>query len=266
MNCDAYRILISGYIDKELSNDEMQTLKTHLPTCEACLRHLKQMEGLQTNLKRYTLFQELPETSSDFARKVTDQLEETLQEKPLSVAARLKNKYRSFVFNIIALWVNSLQTRPFTWTTSVSCLLVLVVGLAFFDVSHRISLKQSYQLEAEGPTSQSAMPVAQRDEQQQLTPQEMVDVGSEPMIRFESADIGPSEEEQISPPILEVQDDQFSEIVEVVKVAEEPFVRIAYNENSSVDDYVYSHIIETYQDQFVDDVVFVGYVQNTFLQ
>ena len=94
----------------------------------------------------------------------------------------------------------------------------------------------------------------------------MVDVGSEPVIRFENADTDLSGEEQ-TPSMLEVQDDQFTEMVEVVKVAEEPFVRIAHNdESSSVDDYVYSHVIQGYQDQLVDDVVFVGYVQNTVLQ
>jgi hypothetical protein len=260
MNCDAYRILISGYIDNELSDDEMQSLKAHLPTCEACLLHLKQMEAMQTRLKRYTLFQDLPETSPNFARKITDQLEKALQEEQLSIAARLRNKYRSFVFNIIELWVNSLQTRPFTWTTSVSCLLVLVMGLAFFDVSQRISLRQSPQFEAEVPTSQSVIPIAQQDEQQQIRSQEV----AESKESFPVVNVG--SEPSISAPILEAQDDQFVEMVEVVKVAEEPFVRIAHNESSSVDDYVYSHVIEVYQDQFVDDAVFVGYVQNTILQ
>ena len=51
-----------------------------------------------------------------------------------------------------------------------------------------------------------------------------------------------------------------------MKFAESPFVRVAQSDTSPVEDYVYSHILEGYPDHIIDNVVFVGYVQNAFIE
>jgi hypothetical protein len=53
----------------------------------------------------------------------------------------------------------------------------------------------------------------------------------------------------------------------IIEVADEPFILVAHNDEAEpVEDYVYSHVIEAYQGHFVDDVMFVGYVQDAFIE
>jgi hypothetical protein len=237
MNCEAYRILINGYIDQELSDRELQMLKAHLQTCERCLCYLKQMETLQTTLNRYALFQDVPEVSADFAHKVTAQLQEVLEKEHVSLGNRLRTRYRNFVLNIVEKWANSLKTRPFAWTTTMSCFLVLVVGLLFFEVFQRSYQENSIRFEAVAP--EAVTQVAQNDS---LSKKQEVAL------------------------LVETSQGQLPDTIEFVDVGEEPFVRVARNDTGLVEDYVYSHVIEVYQDQLVDDAVFVGYVQDAFIQ
>jgi anti-sigma factor RsiW len=116
MDCEAYRILISGYIDGELSEQEMQMLKVHLQTCEACAGYLQKLESMQTALKRYTLFQDMPEIPSNFAGRVTEQLQDIIEEKQSSFGNTLRTRYRTWVIELAERWAGSLKTRPFAWT------------------------------------------------------------------------------------------------------------------------------------------------------
>ncbi len=59
MNCEASRILISSYLDGELSDQEVELFKAHLQVCEDCVRYLQQQEILKNALKHYSLFQNL---------------------------------------------------------------------------------------------------------------------------------------------------------------------------------------------------------------
>lgn len=241
MDCDAYRLLITGYIDEELSEQEMHTLKAHLQTCEDCLTYLKRAEGMKTALKRYTLCQNMPEVPANFARNVSEQLQEMFEEERMSLGARLRTAYRGFVLDVVERWVSSLKTRPFVWTTSVSCLLLFVAGAMFLNVFRFSSMQEFVQVGKET--------------------EQLVAVAPQPMIRFEDDET-----------MLEDMDDSrfatetSTEPVPDDQFAAEPFIRVAQNGIESVEDYVYSHVIEVYQEPFVDDLVFVGYVQNAFIE
>jgi len=49
MSCKKFKILLSAYIDQEITKDEQEKLLEHLKTCSACAReleYLKQMKGI----------------------------------------------------------------------------------------------------------------------------------------------------------------------------------------------------------------------------
>jgi hypothetical protein len=242
MNCDAYHILITGYIDEELSEDELQRLKTHLNTCETCLQYLQRQEMMHTAFKRYSLIQEVPEVPKNFASKVTEQLQGILlEEQSVSFWEKLQQRSQSLVLNLVERWASSLKTRPFAWTVSMSCFLALFVGLLSFEVYQRSFQPVSMPRMAEAPES-SPFVVDQNDS--------LVGVDPESLIRFEETG-------------------DFSAAPEFIEVADEdgqPIFHVAQNGAGTVEDYVYSHVIEVYQDRLVDDVMFVGYMQDVFIQ
>lgn len=272
MNCDAYRILITGYIDKELSDSEMQTLKAHLTTCEACLQYLQRQETMEAALKRYSLFQETPEIPVNFASKVTEQLQDILEEEqPVSLGERVTEQVRAVVTHLVERWASSLKTRPFAWTASMSCFVLLFAGLLFFEVYQRTYQPMSA---LNAGTSETALVTPQTSSQlsedaapqmivaqTQETPEkeemvELVDLDMETFIRFE--DDGVSEKRGAF--------DQDFQGTEASNSDKELLLRVAHNDPGSVEDYVYSHVIEINQDRLVDDVVFVGYVQDVSIQ
>ncbi len=65
------------------------------------------------------------------------------------------------------------------------------------------------------------------------------------------------------PRVIEATDEeQLVGESELIKIADEAFIQVAHKQTRAVEDYVYAHVLEAFQDQFVDDAVFVGYVQN----
>ena len=50
--------------------------------------------------------------------------------------------------------------------------------------------------------------------------------------------------------------------IEFVEVDEESLLNVEKGKGVPVEGYVYSHVITVSQDQFIDDALFVGYVQD----
>jgi anti-sigma factor RsiW len=48
--CSKYNLLISAYIDGELSEAEAEELKQHLDTCKDCRAYLKMLEAVSKQL------------------------------------------------------------------------------------------------------------------------------------------------------------------------------------------------------------------------
>jgi anti-sigma factor RsiW len=161
MDCNAYHVLMTGYIDGELSGDEMQMLKTHLQTCEACLTYLKHLETLETLLKRYHLFQEISDVPADFAHNMSVKLQEVIARERIPLGAKLKEQYRGLVLGIVERWANSLRTRPLTWVTSVSFLVVCIAGIVFVDIFQTVYQDRSLRSVKVAP--EPGMQVAPKD-------------------------------------------------------------------------------------------------------
>ena len=226
MKCEAYRILITGYIDNALSENETRMLKQHLGTCEPCLQHLQRQEVLRTTLKRYTFLQEPPVVPSNFAQTVTAQLESLHPESvPVFQPNGLKHRIRQGVLRFADAWSVSLNARPFAWTAAVSCVAVLLVGIAALNVFYTPSTNnQMARVETKAPAEQAVSQVAISD--------------TDSSSLFE---VGFIEEQQSLP--VSVQ-------------AQQPPLK----------GYVYSHVVGGYQDRLIDDIMFVGYAQDAVIQ
>lgn len=277
MNCEASHILISGYLDEELSEQEARLLKAHLQTCESCVSYLQHQEALKNALKHYTLFQESLEVPSDFAQKVAIKLQETLTPEQPPLAARIKRTYRDFVLGFVDGWVRSLKTRPFIWTTVVSCLFMFVIGLVSFKVVQQVSWREQTRmanLEIEPPSPMSApsmLPNAHQASRglQAVPSHEKMTPESQKVFQTMATRKVTQNTQEISDFSSSLQE-QAIEVEEIndliVEEEESPFIRVASRPAPSVEDYVYSHVVEVYQTHFVDDAVFVGYVHDVFTQ
>jgi NACalpha-BTF3-like transcription factor len=134
MDCNAYHILITGYVDGELSADETQTLKIHLHTCEACLRYLQRLEKLEALLKRYHLLQEIPDVPAEFAHNLSLKLQDVIAKQRTPLGAKLKKHSQRVVTSLTERWANSLRARPATWITAMSFVLVFCAGMVFVNL------------------------------------------------------------------------------------------------------------------------------------
>ena len=74
-------------------------------------------------------------------------------------------------------------------------------------------------------------------------------------------------EEAKQPPVVGASSDHSMDMdnIEFIEVDEESFLNAAKSE-SPVEGYMYSHVITVSQDQFIDDAVFVGYVQDALCE
>jgi hypothetical protein len=249
MECTVSRILITGYIDNELSDDEMQQLKAHLRTCENCVAHMHKMEHMKTVFKRYHLVQELPEASPNFARKVSRIIQDTVTpERRPSLFLRGIHTYRSYMLRLAESWINSLKARPVTWATSVSCLLILLTGVVLTDITRTTLQSPLYSIipsiEQAPPSSEGHQSVAVL-----MREEEGRDVSSSPPVLLTALERDADTTEEAGlPAFIQFSDDA---VVQIAKTDTEPVVS-----------YVYSHIVEASQEQFLDNAVFASYVQD----
>lgn len=264
MNCEAFRILISGYLDEELSEQEVQLLKAHLQGCESCVSYLQHQEALKNALKHYTLFQESLEVPSDFAKKVVIKLQETLRPQRSPLAARIKRAYHHFVFGFVDSWINSLKTRPFTWATVVSCMFVLMVGLVSFKVVQQMSWREQARIQTFGVEPPSPVPAPSALSKVSQTSRALQGVSSPEQVNFESQEVFQAIELTLETRNMAQEVEESNGLI--VEEEDSPFIRVASHQALTVEDYVYSHVVEVYQTHFVDDAVFVGYVHGVFTQ
>ncbi len=265
MNCDAYRILITGYIDEELNEREMHTLKAHLAECDHCLQYLQRQETMQAALKRYSLLHEPPQVPEYFASKVTEQLQELVQEtEPASFWESFKKRGQNMVLQFVERWVSSLKTRPYAWIGAMSCFVMLFAGLLSFQM-YQHTYQQAFSL-LTTEVSEHVSPLRQPEPFSAS-----IDDTDSPIMIVTQTD-GGLERYQDSPVLFEETEgeaDASGKMPDVIYVGEEgeaSFIQVAHNGANSVEDYVYSHVVEGYQDRIVDDAVFVGYVQDVFIQ
>ena len=248
LDCHAYRILITGYIDGELSDDEMQMLKAHLQTCKACFAYLTRAEVMKTVLKRCRLLQDIPEVSPHFAQNISHVIQQTHQQSRPSLVVRINQKYRAFVFDLVEKWISSLRARPFAWITSVSCVVALIAGIMFVDVFHTVYQHAPLQYTQSVPDEQVALR----------------SVMEEPGRTMEEETPGRGESDSASSS-SEMASAHLTEPSQFIEFADEPVTHLAKSRTEFVENPVYSHVLEAAQEHFFDDAVFVGYVQDVLV-
>jgi hypothetical protein len=123
------------------------------------------------------------------------------------------------------------------------------------------------QAPAEAPPPLVAPEVEERSEAESLElgegePIQYVDDPPAATVRVAKRSRGLINEKAEQPPVLEASNDRSMDHIEFIEVDEESFLNVEKDESVSVEDYVYSHVITVSQDQFIDDALFVGYVQD----
>ena len=178
--------------------------------------------------------------------------------------------------------------------TSVSLLLVLIAGVVCVDIYRTVYRENSLQYTqvppkpvmqvarkddassveediiqapAEAPAPASAPELEERSETESLElsegePIQYVDDPPAATIRVAKRSRGLINEEAKQPPVLGASSDRSMDHIEFIEVDEESFLNIEKDESIPVEGYVYSHVITVSQDQFIDDALFVGYVQD----
>lgn len=268
MDCESSRILIAGYIDEELSDEETRALKNHLQTCEGCLVHLQRMQAMHTVLKRYTFLQDAPAVPVNFARNITAQLQKAAVKQPPPLLAVLQRKYWAAVFQIVAWWRRSLRARPMIWTAAASLLLIVTTGIVFMNIVRLPSQPGSVPLTVQSETPHPALIADEALPNEQDEPIQFSGELAAAADAPEAVEIVSFAESDESLPVVDSSEETRSAFPEFIEVSgESSTVRTARNSSASVvKEYVYSHIFEALQGQFVDDMVFAGYVQDVSLK
>jgi hypothetical protein len=208
------------------------------------------MEHMKTVFKRYHLVQELPEASPNFARKVSRIIQDSVTSEPRpSLFLRGIHTYRSYMLRLAETWIKSLKARPVTWVTSASCLFILLTGVVLTDITRSTLQSPLYSIipfmEQAPPSSEGHQSVAvlTRDEEGQDAPS-----SSPVLLTALESDATTTEEVAGLPDFIQFSDD---DVVQIAKTNSEPVIS-----------YVYSHVVEASQEQFLDNAVFASYVQD----
>ncbi|NIM03837.1 hypothetical protein GTN66_06810 [bacterium] len=72
MSCKKFRILLSAYIDQEITKDEERKLLEHLETCTVCARELEYLE----QIKRIFLLKERKEPQEFFETRLFSRIKD----------------------------------------------------------------------------------------------------------------------------------------------------------------------------------------------
>ena len=292
MDCEAYHLLLTGYLDQELSETEVQLLKAHLSVCEPCCATLKRMEAMATVLKRYKLLQAVPDAPPDFAQKVAARLQAVVRQEKIPFSVKVRGKARMFALRLVEQWAGSLRTRPFAWMTAAAVVMLFLAGSVFIDL-----WRTAYQAEPIRPATVALPPgmqVAQKKDEDNVvrkslakpvappslaeapqsrppasapavpaaeTPREITAQTAVADESFESGEAAAetvAEEEQMSA-LIEFSPAHTTQTVELAKASALPPSRFVKSGSDAVEGYINAHVIEMSQEQF-DDAIFIGYV------
>jgi len=202
-----------------------------------CVAHLHKMERMQSVLKHYQLAQDIPAATPNFAQNISRILQETTPaEARPSFMTLAFSRYRAFVSHLVERWITSLRARPVTWVTSLSCVVVVMAGVVFMDITHTIQQPQRYAFlqpnRADTAKARRSVVVAEPS----------------PLLIVAVAE--------------DAEDNASAGLPDFIQFSDEPVVQIAETNSESVESYVYSHIVEASQEQLLDNAVFAGYVQD----
>ncbi len=129
MACEDYKDLMMGYLDEELSSEQIRRFEEHLATCKQCSSQLQEFRQLKAITDQMTLIEPEDRLWQQYWDGIYNRVERGIGWIIFSVAAILLTIYGGFKA------IEDLITDPTVGLLLKIAMLVLLVGLAILFVS-----------------------------------------------------------------------------------------------------------------------------------
>lgn len=129
MACEDYKDLMMGYLDEELSAEQIRSFEEHLTTCKQCSSQLQEFRQLKAITDQMTLIEPEDRLWQQYWDGIYNRIERGIGWIIFSVAAILLTIYGGFKA------IEDLITDPTVGLLLKIAMLALLVGLAILFVS-----------------------------------------------------------------------------------------------------------------------------------
>ena len=129
MACEDYKDLMMGYLDEELSTEQIRRFEEHLTTCKQCSSQLQEFRQLKAITDQMTLVEPEDRLWQQYWDGIYNRVERGIGWIIFSVAAILLTIYGGFKA------IEALITDPTVGLLLKIAMLALLVGLAILFVS-----------------------------------------------------------------------------------------------------------------------------------
>ena len=129
MACEDYKDLMMGYLDEELSTEQILRFEEHLTTCKQCSSQLQEFRQLKAITDQMTLIEPEDRLWQQYWDGIYNRVERGIGWIIFSVAAILLTIYGGFKA------IEALITDPTVGLLLKAAMLALLVGLAILFVS-----------------------------------------------------------------------------------------------------------------------------------
>ena len=129
MACEDYKDLMMGYLDEELSAEQIRSFEEHLTACKQCTAQLQEFRQLKAITDQMTLIEPEDRLWHQYWDGIYNRVERGIGWIIFSVAAILLTIYGGFKA------IEALITDPTVGLLLKIAMLVLLVGLAILFVS-----------------------------------------------------------------------------------------------------------------------------------
>ncbi len=129
MACEDYKDLMMGYLDEELSTEQIRRFEEHLATCKQCSSQLQEFRQLKAITDQMTLIEPEDRLWQQYWDGIYNRVERGIGWIIFSVAAILLTIYGGFKA------IEDLITDPTVGLLLKVAMLALLVGLAILFVS-----------------------------------------------------------------------------------------------------------------------------------
>lgn len=129
MACEDYKDLMMGYLDEELSTEQIRRFEEHLTTCKQCSSQLQEFRQLKAITDQMTLIEPEDRLWQQYWDGIYNRVERGIGWVIFSVAAILLTIYGGFKA------IEDLITDPTVGLLLKIAMLALLVGLAILFVS-----------------------------------------------------------------------------------------------------------------------------------
>jgi len=129
MACEDYKDLMMGYLDEELSTEQIRRFEEHLATCKQCSSQLQEFRQLKAITDQMTLIEPEDRLWQQYWDGIYNRVERGIGWIIFSVAAILLTIYGGFKA------IEDLITDPTVGLLLKIAMLALLVGLAILFVS-----------------------------------------------------------------------------------------------------------------------------------